>query len=222
MQVQHIETFHQKASVSRRDLIAGLAAGTIIAMAGDDVGAASVDSLDVLIERTDTLRDRLRKVEGAIALITKRADRPPFPTLRPAEIDARYSGYMHRDLIFRKHAQVREFFAAYRRCLFGSDRAKAEHETNERRALIELSRRIALNKRWEERTGLAALDEEAEWLCDRWLESEREIFLYPCSTFSMVARKVAYIRRAMDGDDFTSELGTAIILTMDGGASLAV
>jgi hypothetical protein len=80
---------------------------------------------------------------------------------------------------------------------------------------------MKVSKQWEERTGLASLDEEMERLTDQWIESEREIFLYPCSSFSMVVSKVAYIRRSMEGDDFSGEMGTAIILTMDGGASLA-
>jgi hypothetical protein len=221
MQIQHIGLFHQKASVSRRDLIAGLVAGTVIAMTSSPADARSIDDLDMLIARTDTLRGSMRQVEDAMALITSRPDLPPFPMLQLSEIGNIYSSHLHRDTFFRTPAQIRRFFAAYRKCLFGSDRAKAEHNANEKRGLIELSRRIKVRKKWEERTGLARLDKEMERLADQWIESERKIFLYPCTTFSMVAKKVAYIRRSMDGDDFSGEMGTAIILTMDGGASLA-
>ncbi len=221
MHVQHIETFHQKASVSRRELIAGLAAGTIIAMAGDEADAATVNDLDLLIRQTEAMRDRIYELENEMTAIRNRADRPALPFLQPHEIDEMYRRPHDGPVYLPSSARVRKFFAAYHKCIFGSDRSKAMHRANEKRALVELSRRIEVNRRWESRTGLDRMDREMETLVDEWIRSERKVLLYPCSSFSMVASKVAYIRRSMDGDDFSGEMGTAIILTMDGGASLA-
>lgn len=203
-----------KARISRRDMLAGLAAGTVITIV-PTASASDIDELDRIIHRARSLRSQFHEIEKVCETISVRPDRPRYPAIRLAEID-KGSYFEHTQIDFRQEWEIREYFERYRRCLFGNLKSKLRHLANEDAAIELLRRRIEARQRWDEATGLAELSREETRLCELWLAAEREAFLYPCTTFSMVARKVAFIRETIDDQDFTPELGMAVIYSMDG------